>query len=941
MNWQNTNVAISIAVCAMACALTVYAWHRRQVRGALWFVGLVGAVGWVTLWYAFEAAAGTDLRAYLTFSKIEYVGLCFIPVVWLGFALTFSGRERVLSRSRVLLLSLIPAVTILLAFTNDWHGLIWKVPSFDLRSQSPIFKAEYGLGFWVYTLYAYIVFFYGSVILLRRAFDTWKLYQMQAALIFVGTALPWISNLGEIFDVTPLPGLYMNTLFLGLSLLCFAFALFRLRLLDIMPLAYDTILNNVPDGLIVVDMQNRILALNRFVQDSLGSDGHSPIGLPLEQFAAQYEAEWDAVRETFEGTHIFHLQSRTVELRISPVRDRRGRQRGRLFIFSDVTDRVRIEQEQASARRFAELVRDIGNQMNSTLDVRCILALIADNVGQVLRHSRVNIMLIDEDGCTTRVHEHRGYPPETAPVRASAAFDYRQYATFTRAAQAGRTVIVPDTRRDPDWQDVAGVEDIRSFASAPIMIDGSAVGFINLDGMTPEMFDADTASRLHILAQQAAIAIKNARLYEQVQRQTEELQRRVESLTITQQVYKDIGFSLHAQHLLELSLDAAMRLSQADSGFVALLEAKKLHVVQHYGRYRVKTLDSLLRRKAGIIGEAVESQRPLLVKAPAPLVSSLEDVRAQMALPFYGRGEGDDADSLQGLIVLETTDADNFTDDRFQLLGLIADRVAAALENARLVDALGERAATLERLYSQVSNLEQIKSDMIRIAAHDLKNPLSVILNYLGLVINDKDEFESNLDEIHKTMRASAERMHQIIQDFLSLDRIEQIAQNQTMMPIDLRDIVTKAVSEFAPQAAKKRQHFTSLIPQTACTVSGDIIQLYEAVTNFISNAIKYTPEGGTIRIELQANASHASLNVIDSGYGIPKEKQERLFQPFYRVRTREVRTVEGTGLGLHLTKNIIERHHGRLLFTSEYGSGSTFGFELPLYRPDAVQASG
>ena len=119
-------------------------------------------------------------------------------------------------------------------------------------------------------------------------------------------------------------------------------------------------------------------------------------------------------------------------------------------------------------------------------------------------------------------------------------------------------------------------------------------------------------------------------------------------------------------------------------------------------------------------------------------------------------------------------------------------------------------------------------------------------------------------------------------------------------------------------------------LTRDALVVSGDDAQLYEAVTNLVNNAIKYTPEGGKIDIILRIENSHVEFVVKDTGYGIPDEKQKQLFRPFYRVKTEETLNIDGTGLGLHLVQNIIKRHNGEMIFNSIYGKGSTFGFTLP-----------
>jgi signal transduction histidine kinase len=113
----------------------------------------------------------------------------------------------------------------------------------------------------------------------------------------------------------------------------------------------------------------------------------------------------------------------------------------------------------------------------------------------------------------------------------------------------------------------------------------------------------------------------------------------------------------------------------------------------------------------------------------------------------------------------------------------------------------------------------------------------------------------------------------------------------------------------------------------------GDAVLLYEAMTNLISNAIKYTPEGGTIRVAVTQEPQAVCFVVMDTGIGIPADRQRNLFQPFARARTQESEDTEGTGLGLHLVKRIVERHSGEIRFTSEYGKGSTFGFQIPIMR--------
>lgn len=909
---------------------------RRRVPGAFWFSALCGAVGYVAFWYIWEAAAGADVNAYVTFSKWEYIGLTAIPIFWLGFALTFSGRERLVTRAFWLILLVVPIITIALAFTNEQHGLIWQTPRFDLSGAFPIYAPTYGAWFWVYIVYSYLIFLAGSLVLWRQAYGLWNIYKSQAAVVLVGTAMPWLSNLLGIFDsLNPVPYLYLNALFMGVAIIFFAFALFRLQLLDLTPLAYDTIFNNVPDGIIVTDLQERVVALNHTMRRYLAPTAPNPIGRPLETVFAAYSDNVQSVERAFrnqtEGVKVLPINDSLIEVRIASVSDARGRPRGRLYILNDVTSRVQMERAQQEARVFSDTMRKIAITLNSTLDTNRVLQLILDSLDQLMPLSHANIMLVEADGYTTYVKEARGYTSESAAALWALRFDYREFASFSQAAQSTEPLIIPDTTRFPNWRDLTDIEAVPSYACAPIFVDERLMGFINMDGPKAGAIHTDMAGRLQIFASQASAAIKNATLYEKSRAQAEELTRRVESLTIMQQVYREIVFSMNARALIEITLDAVLRLSQAKGAFIALLKEGVFRVNQRYGVYDMAALEKMLADQDGIIGAVVNNRRPVQWVSPRQdLVSALEEVKAQIALPLTT--DAHENERVYGIIMLETTMPERFTDDRFQILELISDRLAVALENVRLIETLQSRATELEALYQRVSNLEHLKSDMIRIAAHDLKNPLSVILSYLELLTNNYEM--PNIKDTYESMLRSAKRMLQIIEDFLSLDRIEQIAQQRTQSAFDMRELIARVIDEYSSRVTSKRQKLVSETPAKPCMVYGDAVQLYEALSNFVSNAIKYTAEGGHIAVQLQQTPDQfIRLEVRDNGYGIPKDKQERLFEPFYRVKTKETKHIEGTGLGLYLTKSIIERQNGTLIFHSEHGKGSVFGFQLPFYN--------
>ena len=216
---------------------------------------------------------------------------------------------------------------------------------------------------------------------------------------------------------------------------------------------------------------------------------------------------------------------------------------------------------------------------------------------------------------------------------------------------------------------------------------------------------------------------------------------------------------------------------------------------------------------------------------------------------------------------------------------------------------------------------------MIRIAAHDLRNPLNIISGFSELLLENEDIPGHERDQIEHIFRASG-RMQTLVADILSLDRIERL-QEGGYDRLNFAELVQQVFETFEVKAEHKT--YSLELPDHPVEVQGDAPQLREAISNFIGNALKYTPDGGSVTVRLTIEGEEAIFDVVDTGYGIPAEVQSRLFEPFFRVKDKETRNIEGTGLGLHLVKNIIERHNGTVFVHSVHGVGSTFGFRLHL----------
>lgn len=386
----------------------------------------------------------------------------------------------------------------------------------------------------------------------------------------------------------------------------------------------------------------------------------------------------------------------------------------------------------------------------------------------------------------------------------------------------------------------------------------------------------------------------------------QDLKRHLEQLQILRRVDDEVSRKLDVHYILKLALDMAVRISMAKAGAVLLLDKDTLTTEEMIGHFSDNLLADYPRQPDTFLKQALDSGQAQHRDAFAalPLISNQQPI---------------------GVLLLETPAP--LANDHLSFMQVLAARVAVAVDNARLYQISQQQLAELQSLYERVSQLEQLKTDMIRMAAHDLRNPLNVVSGFAELMIDSGSLQERELNQAEH-IHLAAVRMQRMVSDILSLERIERV-QAGSLQVFDLNELAAQVFEAHQAAAVQHAFHFRPL--QLPALVRGDLPQLREVLTNLITNALKYTPAGKSVEICLSASDGRAVLEVVDTGYGIPEAAQARLFQPFYRARSPETRNIEGTGLGLHLVKNIIERHNGVLRFHSVYGQGSTFGFELPL----------
>lgn len=230
---------------------------------------------------------------------------------------------------------------------------------------------------------------------------------------------------------------------------------------------------------------------------------------------------------------------------------------------------------------------------------------------------------------------------------------------------------------------------------------------------------------------------------------------------------------------------------------------------------------------------------------------------------------------------------------------------------------------------SRFKDLDRVKNEFIATASHDLKNPLTSIGGYAQL-LSHAGSLNDNQKDFVQRIQHSVKNMSELVQNMMSLAQtdLEAIQKHE---PVELNVLLQEMEKEFALQAKEKLQSFVVCLSEKPLQLSGDPLQLRQAIRNLIGNAIKYTPQGGEINVKTGIQPGQITIHVEDNGYGIPAADLPFIFNRFYRVRSGKASEIEGNGLGLAIVKSVIEQHGGEITVESQFGEGTRFQIILPM----------
>ncbi len=705
---------------------------------------------------------------------------------------------------------------------------------------------------------------------------------------------------------------------------------------------YRTLVETSPDAIGMADLDGRLVMANQQAARLYGVDSPSEfLGRSMFELLVPEERERAVslmVQEMGRSTSLSNLEftflrqdgsSFPAELSVSVSPDASGQPREIIFIGRDITERKAAEEAFRRSNREMATLYEATRAISSNLSLDDVLQAVALQMAQALDSGGCAISLWDRERGALETLVDLSFKHPNGGEAPGTMYSLDDFPATRQVLETREPLLLHRGSPTADEPELAlmVVWEVETLLMLPLVARDNVLGLVELYNENHVQHFSPAEIRLaQSLASQAAVAIENARLYQETRRQAKRLEALVE-------IGYHVSATLDLGTVLERIASHARELLAADDSDVYLLQpdGKTLRATVALGEYAEQIKATPITLGEGVVGWVAQHGVAEIIneaeKDPRgkQVPDTPEETHALMCAPLVSRSQ------VVGVMALARLQSrGGFAQDDLDFLISLSRQAVIAIENARLYATEQQRTEELARALEQQRELDRLRDQFIQNVSHELRTPVAIIQGYSELLEQGElGELSAAQRQPVETIARRAAMLRKLVDDLTAILQTE--SGEVRLMPVDLGALAHDMVQDYRLEAKEAEVKLRTEIDANLPVVYGDPDHLRRMLDNLLGNAIKFTPVGGTVLVRLRRNTAGLTVEVADTGVGIPADQLERIFDRFYQVDGSMTRRFGGTGLGLALVREIAEAHGGSVKAESEPNKGSLFRVTLPI----------
>jgi signal transduction histidine kinase/DNA-binding response OmpR family regulator len=590
-----------------------------------------------------------------------------------------------------------------------------------------------------------------------------------------------------------------------------------------------------------------------------------------------------------------------------------------------------LRRDLAEARKQLAATSEVLSALGgSASDLDAVLGTVVRSARSLCRADVAQIHLME--GELLKLARSSGLSQEGIDYMTSHPVGADRGSLIGRVSLYGRTQQITDVVADPDYgriefQRLAG---LRTTLGVPMMLDDELVGVLVVWRTEVDPFGDRETEVLTTFATQAAIAIRQVHLHGALEARQQELSQKVDQLEALGEVGQAVSSSLDPDQVLAMIIMHAVQLSGTDGGSIFEFDdTDEAFVIRTAHGTSTELVDVLRRTYIGLnetlVGRAAKEGRPIQVpdlrneNLDAHL-RQLHDAgwRSLVAVPMLHENR------IVGALVVRRRRPGDFSEEICELMQTFASQSALAIHNARQFH-------ELERKSDEVEIASRHKSEFLASMSHELRTPLNAVIGFSEVLLERMfGDLNDRQEEYLRDILSSGRHLLELLNDILDLSKVEAGRMDIQRSTFPVQETLEYGLSMVRERALRHEITLSLDVAPEVDLIEADELRIKQVMLNLLSNAVKFTPDGGEVVVRARVDGPELVVTVSDTGIGIAPDDRERIFDSFQQAG-RGVQQQEGTGLGLTLSKRILELLGGRMWLETEVGVGSTFGFAIPL----------